>query len=546
MAIDGSYVSRRKSSARIKKREKVGCVPKVSAVLTRLMFILHATLALWRISELYEPVYLYALSVGLGCLVLEMVFTLAVRQGKEYKWFCPSVFFYLLSVVPSLWFLQIAQMDYYDNTSLHDGGCLAIVDINVTISPPMTQIENVSDVTAAWKSNNDVNRYKRDVTEASGNNKEKRRKRKRKLRRKQRLRTTTYVINATTAGYTSDYDVINTRTELPIVTSLNPDVVTKSENDVSMTTGVGNERTIEMTQFLLTTTTRERENHGFVDVTRRKLNEFSNVVNNATRTVDELLHKLDPEQWLLALHQVLLFVLVIGRWLLPKGEITREQLSQLLLVFIGVGADILEFVTETIDNDVKQVQCNRLLHYIIYAVWSWSLLQFTLVLTAAKSRKTRVGFSNGERVAIVQDNSNCCARSIFNDADLWGILATLLLQDLPFLAFRLYMMIVYNQIHQMMVFFTGKNALVVILQLYRIVVLQIEHNKKKPDSATQSELQPLKGTLERLARTSVEGRGVVAGDISNATFKAKRNGSVVVKIRLENESKARTRRKGTI
>uniref|UniRef100_H2YNJ0 Transmembrane protein 26 n=1 Tax=Ciona savignyi TaxID=51511 RepID=H2YNJ0_CIOSA len=287
----------------------------------------------------------------------------------------------------------------------------------------------------------------------------------------------------------------------------------------------------------------DEEKPSSVDETiRRRLNDFSDAVNNATKTVDELLHRLDPEQWLLALHQVLLFVLVIGRWLLPKGEITRDQLSQLLLVFIGVGADILEFVTETIDNDITQVQCNRLLHYIIYAVWSASLLQFTLVLTAAKSRKTRVGFSD-ERVAIVQVDNNCCARSIFNDADLWGILVTMLFQDLPFLAFRLYMMIVYNHIHQMIVFFTGKNALVVILQIYRIIVLQIEHKKKKPDSASEAELQPLKGTLEILARNSIAGRSSLP-DVSNASFKAKRNGSVVVKIHLENELKAK--RKGTI
>ena len=48
----------------------------------------------------------------------------------------------------------------------------------------------------------------------------------------------------------------------------------------------------------------------------------------------------------LVLHQTLLFVLVIGRWLLPKSDdMTREQLSKLLLVFIGMGADILEFAT---------------------------------------------------------------------------------------------------------------------------------------------------------------------------------------------------------
>ena len=35
--------------------------------------------------------------------------------------------------------------------------------------------------------------------------------------------------------------------------------------------------------------------------------------------------------------------------MLPKAKgVTRDQLSQILLIFIGVGADILEFVTETI------------------------------------------------------------------------------------------------------------------------------------------------------------------------------------------------------
>jgi len=30
---------------------------------------------------------------------------------------------------------------------------------------------------------------------------------------------------------------------------------------------------------------------------------------------------------------------------------------------------------ETIDDDVVSVRCNRTLHFIIYGVWSWSLLQ---------------------------------------------------------------------------------------------------------------------------------------------------------------------------
>lgn len=35
-------------------------------------------------------------------------------------------------------------------------------------------------------------------------------------------------------------------------------------------------------------------------------------------------------------------ILIVGRWLLPKGELTRDQLSQLLLVYIGMAADIIE------------------------------------------------------------------------------------------------------------------------------------------------------------------------------------------------------------
>lgn len=54
--------------------------------------------------------------------------------------------------------------------------------------------------------------------------------------------------------------------------------------------------------------------------------------------------------WTLGLHQTLLLLLIIGRWLLPiGGEITRDQLSQLLLMFVGTAADTLEFTSETLE-----------------------------------------------------------------------------------------------------------------------------------------------------------------------------------------------------
>ena len=37
----------------------------------------------------------------------------------------------------------------------------------------------------------------------------------------------------------------------------------------------------------------------------------------------------------------MLGALVLGRWLLPRGELTRDQLSALLLMFISNGADVI-------------------------------------------------------------------------------------------------------------------------------------------------------------------------------------------------------------
>ena len=37
----------------------------------------------------------------------------------------------------------------------------------------------------------------------------------------------------------------------------------------------------------------------------------------------------------------LILVVITGRWLLPRGEITRDQLSALLLTYVGTAADIM-------------------------------------------------------------------------------------------------------------------------------------------------------------------------------------------------------------
>ncbi|KAL3862264.1 hypothetical protein ACJMK2_008246 [Sinanodonta woodiana] len=53
--------------------------------------------------------------------------------------------------------------------------------------------------------------------------------------------------------------------------------------------------------------------------------------------------EMTSDQWIRTLEQILLLILILGRWLLPKGKLTHDQLSQLLLVYIGTAADIVEF-----------------------------------------------------------------------------------------------------------------------------------------------------------------------------------------------------------
>ncbi|RXM34641.1 Transmembrane protein 26 [Acipenser ruthenus] len=141
---------------------------------------------------------------------------------------------------------------------------------------------------------------------------------------------------------------------------------------------------------------------------------------NLTRGL-RLLNSTCSDAWKLGLHQTLLLMLIIGKWLLPIGiGISKDQLSQLLLIFVGIAADILEFTSETLSED--KVKTNTVLVYTILAVWTWSMLQFPL------------------HVAV-----------------------------------RMVVMCSYGVIHQMLVFFTIKNCLVVTLQLYRLYVIIEEY-----------------------------------------------------------------------
>lgn len=196
---------------------------------------------------------------------------------------------------------------------------------------------------------------------------------------------------------------------------------------------------------------------------------------------------LSNDLWVQVLEQLLLVILIFGRWLLPKGDLSRDQLSQLLLVYIGMAADIVEFFEAFKEPEVR---FNLKLIYIILGMWSWSLLQFTLILTGA--RKTRGGTSTMKKKKKPhgpkkkKKRSHCCGMS-----DIWAIFITLMLQDGPFLVLRLLLIFYYKVVSYMNIFFTCKNALVTILQVYRMFVLCYE--AETPPSSVHSKQQKPKG-----------------------------------------------------
>ncbi|XP_072334929.1 transmembrane protein 26b [Scyliorhinus torazame] len=310
----------------------------LSAVVPRLVFMLHTLLAVWRVTVVREnPMYWLLLLLILLTLV-EMIVTLTIQKGKDYKGFSPALFFYLINIIPSVWLLELYQLDI----RIHSSDC----------------------------STNSSNKC-------------------------------THFVHST------DQISYNLSTE--------EQPVKRPENSSNS-----------------------------IDV----------VINFLNSTLD----------WNLSFHQTLLILLIIGKWILPMGVgVNRDQLSQLLLTFVGIAADILEFKSETLSE--KEVRCHAELVYAILAIWTWSMLQFPLDLTVLQKTEGQRPHGN---------TSDRKAHLFKNSADLWNITISVLIQDGPFFIFRLFLMFHQGIVHQMLLFFTIKNALVLTLQFYRLTLIYLE------------------------------------------------------------------------
>uniref|UniRef100_A0A8C0VU44 Transmembrane protein 26 n=2 Tax=Castor canadensis TaxID=51338 RepID=A0A8C0VU44_CASCN len=221
----------------------------------------------------------------------------------------------------------------------------------------------------------------------------------------------------------------------------------------------------------------KKENFNQTLMTNAQANGVDDIIETARVFVNNL-STVCETVWTLGLHQTFLLMLIIGRWLLPiGGAITRDQLSELLLMFVGTAADILEFTTETLKEN--NVRSNHALVCAILVIWTWSMLQFPLDLavqhvvcpSSVKARRFPILFF--------------CLYS----ADLWNIGISIFIQDGPFLIVRLILMAYFKVINHMLVFFAVKNSLVVLLHLYRLVVLALAARASLQDQSEGSKTE---------------------------------------------------------
>ena len=217
-------------------------------------------------------------------------------------------------------------------------------------------------------------------------------------------------------------------------------------------------------------------------------------------TVSGVEVSLDNNSWALILEQSMLVLIIIARWLMPKGDLTREQLSALLLNYLGTASDVVDFFS--VLSEEQSLLTDMIFVFTIMSVWSWSMIQFIFVVTYTKSDDAPASAAAGNQVAPsdadVEEGSGAeqkqgCARlrSLlhgFVASEMWSIFVSIALQDGPFVVVRLTCIFYWNIRTYTNYFFAFKNFMMLVLQIYRIVAVYQQH----ADSSSAEERSPIR------------------------------------------------------
>ncbi|CAF0885437.1 unnamed protein product [Adineta ricciae] len=174
-------------------------------------------------------------------------------------------------------------------------------------------------------------------------------------------------------------------------------------------------------------------------------------------------------------------IIIIGRWLLPKGKISRSALSQLLLVYLSLASDMIDLLSIFQEENVIK---NQEMIYSTLAVFSWSTFQFSLNLVASRGRTFRYesdSMTSSNQLNILKQQKRRPPHRVLSicqklaNSELPSIFLTILMQDLPFLIIRFIAVVHFKVQSYTTIFFTCKNLIILCLQVYRLWSICIEH-----------------------------------------------------------------------
>ena len=226
----------------------------------------------------------------------------------------------------------------------------------------------------------------------------------------------------------------------------------------------------------------------------------------------------------------LIMSIIISRWLMPRGVMTRDQLSNLLLEYVGNSADILDLFTTF---DEEELKGRRAVIIGVIFVFTWSMYHFTFTIITmkndapekqvakvpicqkkvfpssyysgkkmqtdtnlqkdyidlVKSIEQEPSVQRGKRgrgrkdipTPLTESKTTAINDHAANPTDVikrreiheevYQIVVIMLMLDGPFLILRAFLIFHYFIYRYTLMFFAVKNAIIIILRIYRLLIL---------------------------------------------------------------------------
>lgn len=167
----------------------------------------------------------------------------------------------------------------------------------------------------------------------------------------------------------------------------------------------------------------------------------------------------------------MMFIVILGRWIMPKKGMTRSELSQLLLVYMSLASDIIDLLSVLQE---QKVYMNSKIVYVTLSIYSWSLFQFTLNLVAARGRPSVIYSDTMSFTSAHKANHMLAKTNLALHNELYNVIITLFMQDFPFFVLRIYCVLEFRIVSYLFLFFLFKNGIIFSLQFYRMIAILVD------------------------------------------------------------------------